>query len=79
MAKKRTKQVSGKVAGLLFFVLLMLCVLNLLPPVITAHLTNLHKILLYLVIFIVPMLIYIKTFIKQTEIQIKRAIFLFEI
>jgi membrane protease YdiL (CAAX protease family) len=61
MAKTRKKQVSGRVAGLLFFVLLLLCTLNLLPPSIMKHLTNLHKILLYLVIFILPMLIYIKT------------------
>lgn len=59
MAKKSF--VSNKIAALLFTVLSLLLALELLSPYLLKNITNLHKTLLYLVIFILPMWIYIRS------------------
>lgn len=78
MATVRKKRVCNRIAMLLFIVLALLAVLNMLPAAITVHFTNLHKMLLYLAIFILPIIIYVKgnryklrTALKLSHVKIK--------
>ena len=59
MAERR-RFVSNRIAALLFAVLTMLLLLELLSPYVLKNITNLHKLLMYLVIFILPTALYIK-------------------
>ena len=60
MANRKKRFVSTKIAALLFFILTLLLTLDFLSPYLLKNITNLHKILIYLVIFILPTEIYIR-------------------
>lgn len=57
--KKRS--VANRISLLLLAVLVLLCLLDIFTGFFLKDITNLHKILIYCVIFILPMLLYIKT------------------
>lgn len=84
MAEKRnTRCVSNKISLLLLSVLALLCLLNLLSGHILKNITNLQKILIYTVIFIIPIFLYIrlnryktKTVLKLNHVKIKHFPFI---
>lgn len=59
MAERKKRFVSTKIAALLFSILTLLLLLDFLSPYLLKNITNLHKLLIYLVIFILPTEIYI--------------------
>ena len=84
MAEKRnTRCVSNKISLLLLIVLGFLCLLDVLSGYILKNITNLHKILIYAVIFIIPIFLYIrlnryktKTVLKLNHVKIKHFPFI---
>lgn len=60
MAERKKRFVSNKIAALLFSVLTLLLLLDFLSPYLLKNITNLHKIIIYVVIFLLPTDIYIR-------------------
>lgn len=59
MAERKT-HVSNRIALLLFSVMALLVLLDIFTGLFLKNITNLHKVLIYLVIFIIPMIVYIR-------------------
>lgn len=73
MAKRKKQFVSSKIAALLFSVLTLLLLLEFLSPYLLKNITNLHKLLIYLVIFILPTALYIRVnrYKRTTALKLK--------
>lgn len=73
MADRKKRFVSDKIAALLFCVLTLLLLLDFLSPHLLKNITNLHKILIYLIIFILPLAIYIRLnrYKRKTALKLK--------
>ncbi|MBQ8605352.1 MAG: CPBP family intramembrane metalloprotease [Clostridia bacterium] len=67
----KKRPVANRISLLLLAVLVLLCLLDIFTGFFLKNITNLHKILIYCVIFILPMFIYMKTGKYKTREMIK--------